>query len=78
MSLGYFADWHAPKNEPILSAAACASADTTFSGAAMAEPSAPPVFIYGRIAFWVVFALMAASVLYAASRALANWSAITV
>ena len=44
----------------------------------MVEPSAPPVFTYGRIAFWVVFALMAASVLYAVSRALANWSAITV
>lgn len=44
----------------------------------MAEPSAPPVFTYGRIAFWVIFALMAASVLFAASRAFANWSAITV
>jgi hypothetical protein len=44
----------------------------------MSEPSAPPVFTYGRIAFWVVFALMAGSVLYAASRAIANWSAITV
>ena len=44
----------------------------------MAEPSAPPVFIYGRIAFWLVVALMAASVLYTASRVIANWSAITV
>ncbi len=44
----------------------------------MAEPSAPPVFSYGRIAFWVVFALMAVSVLYTAWRAIANWSAITV
>jgi hypothetical protein len=44
----------------------------------MAEPSAPPVFAYGRIAFWVIFALMAASVLFAASRVIANWSAITV
>lgn len=44
----------------------------------MAESSVPPVFIYGRIAFWVIFALMAASVLYAVSRAMANWSAITV
>jgi hypothetical protein len=44
----------------------------------MAESSAPPVYTYGRFAFWVVVALMGASVLYAASRALANWSAITV
>ncbi len=44
----------------------------------MADPSAPPVFTYSRIAFWVVLALMAASVLYAAWRAIANWGAITV
>ena len=44
----------------------------------MADPSAPPVYTYSRIAFWVVLALMAASVLYAAWRAIANWSAITV
>ena len=44
----------------------------------MADPSASSVFTYSRIAFWVVFALMAASVLYAAWRAIANWSAITV
>ena len=44
----------------------------------MADPSAPPVFTYGRIAFWVVLALMSASVLYAAWRAIANWTAITV
>ncbi len=44
----------------------------------MADPSAPPVFTYSRIAFWVVLALMAASVLYAMWRAVANWSAITV
>jgi hypothetical protein len=44
----------------------------------MANPSPPPVFTYGRIAFWVVLALMSASVLYTAWRAIANWSAITV
>ena len=44
----------------------------------MADPSAPPVFIYGRFAFWVTLALMAVSVLYTAWRAIANWSAITV
>ncbi len=44
----------------------------------MVDPSAPPVFTYSRIAFWVVLALMAASVLYSMWRAVANWSAITV
>jgi hypothetical protein len=44
----------------------------------MADSSAPPVFTYSRIAFWVVLALMAASVLYAAWTAIANWGAITV
>lgn len=44
----------------------------------MADPSAPPGFTYGRIAFWVVLALMCASVLYTAWIAIANWSAITV
>jgi hypothetical protein len=44
----------------------------------MADPSVPPVFVYGRIAFWVVLTLMAASVVYAAWRAIANWTAITV
>jgi hypothetical protein len=44
----------------------------------MADPSAPPVYTYGRIAFWVVLALMSPSSLYAAWRAIANWSAITV
>lgn len=44
----------------------------------MTDPSAPPVFTYGRIAFWVVLALIAASVLYAVWRVIANWSAITV
>jgi hypothetical protein len=44
----------------------------------MADQSAPPVFTYGRIAFWVILALMATSVLYAVWRVIANWSAITV
>ncbi len=44
----------------------------------MADPSVPPVFTYSRIAFWVVLALMAASVLYAMWRVIANWSAIAV
>lgn len=44
----------------------------------MADSFAPPVFTYGRIAFWVVLALMAASVLFTAWRAIANWSAIAV
>jgi hypothetical protein len=44
----------------------------------MADSSAPPVFTYGRIAFWVILALMAASVVYAVWRVIANWSAITV
>ena len=44
----------------------------------MADPPAPPVFTYSRIAFWAVFALMAASVLYAVWIAIANWGAITV
>ncbi len=44
----------------------------------MADLSAPPVFTYSRIAFWVVLALMATSALYAVWIAIANWSAITV
>jgi hypothetical protein len=44
----------------------------------MADPSAPPVYTYGRIAFWVVLALMSASILFTAWQAIANWSAITV
>lgn len=50
----------------------------------MAEPPAPrnasahPAHAYGRIAVMVVLALMAASVIYAGWRALANWGSISV
>ena len=44
----------------------------------MVDQSAPPVFTSGRIASWVVLALIGASILYSVWRVLANWSAITV
>jgi len=44
----------------------------------MIDPSAPPVFTSGRIASWVVLALIAASIIYSVWRVLANWAAITV
>jgi hypothetical protein len=44
-------------------------------------PSPPPpsrIYTIGRLAFWLVLALMLLSVGYAAWQAVANWSAITV
>lgn len=43
------------------------------------ELSPPPrIYTYGRLALWLVLALMALSVGYAGWHAIANWSAITV
>ena len=43
------------------------------------QPSSPPpVFTYGRLALWVVLALMIVSIGYAAWHVVANWSFITV
>ena len=38
----------------------------------------PTVFRYGRIALWLVLALMLLSILYGAWHAVANWTSITV
>jgi hypothetical protein len=43
------------------------------------ELSPPPrIFTFGRLALWLVLALMLLSVGYAGGLAIANWSAITV
>jgi hypothetical protein len=50
----------------------------------MADPSAPPpssahpAHAYGRVAVMIVLALMAASVIYAGWRAIANWGSIRI
>jgi|SRR5688500_8216304 len=45
---------------------------------AVDSDSPSPVFTYGRIALWLVLALMVISVVYAAWHVVANWSYITV
>jgi hypothetical protein len=44
----------------------------------MSDDAAPSVFVYGRLVFWLVLALMVVSVIYAGWQALANWHSITV
>lgn len=44
----------------------------------MSEESPPAVFVYGRLVFWLILALMVVSVIYAGWQALANWTSITV
>ena len=44
-----------------------------------AEPDSPSsVFTYGRLALWLVLALIVASIAYSAWHVVANWSFITV
>jgi hypothetical protein len=38
----------------------------------------PAVFRYGRLALWLVLALMLLSILYGAWHVVANWTSITV
>jgi hypothetical protein len=45
---------------------------------AVDSDSPSPVFTYGRIALWLVLALMVISVVYAAWHVVANWTYITV
>lgn len=45
---------------------------------AVDSDSPSPVFTYGRIALWLVLALMVVSVAYAAWHVVVNWSYITV
>lgn len=45
---------------------------------ALEPDSPPPVFTIGRLALWLVLALMFLSIVYAAWLAVANWTAITV
>jgi hypothetical protein len=43
------------------------------------EPQSPsPVFTVGRLALWLVLALMVASIGYSAWHVVANWTFITV
>jgi hypothetical protein len=45
---------------------------------AVESPTPPPIFRYGRLAFWLVLALMLLSVVYAGWHVVANWVTITV
>ncbi len=45
---------------------------------AVAPDSPPPVFTVGRLALWLVLALMLVSIGYTAWIAVANWTFITV
>ena len=43
------------------------------------EPeSPPPLFTIGRVAWWVVLALMLIAIIYSAWHVVANWTFITV
>ena len=44
----------------------------------MTDESPPAVFRYGRMALWLVLALMLLSVLYGGWHVVANWTFITV
>jgi hypothetical protein len=45
---------------------------------AVESDSPSPVFTIGRVALWVVLALMLVSIIYSAWQVVANWTFITV
>ncbi|HUF28578.1 MAG TPA: hypothetical protein VMM18_16485 [Gemmatimonadaceae bacterium] len=44
----------------------------------MADEAPPSVFRYGRLALWLVLALMIGSIIYSGWQVLANWRFIAV